>query len=151
DGDPPVPQEIAAIAGHADRAICMRGPHTDPTWIVNPSNKGVENVVVYVMPPTGMYFKKPDDKLKTWEDAVTVDQPFCAFEPHVAVLYPQYYDGKQLVPTGQVLKVINSAEIGHNIKVGGSSDTNPSDGATLSAKSGQYLFGKIRVDRRELT
>ncbi len=154
EGDLPTPALIGAIAGHADASICMRGgppDTTDPTWRVDPASKGVANVVVYVQPPKDYYFKKPDDKLKTWEDAPIVDQPFCAFHPHVLVLYPQYYDGKQLAPTGQVLKVINSAEIGHNIKVAGSSDTNPSDGQTLSAKTGQYIFGRIRVDKRELT
>ena len=151
DGDPPGRPRIAAVDGHADRAICMQGDVNDPTWIVDPGSRGVANVVVWVAPPRDYYFKKPDDKLKTWEDTVQVDQPFCAFEPHVSVLYPQYYDGKQLAPTGQVFKVVNSASIGHNIKVAGSADTNPSDGATLTAKTGQFIFGKVRVDKRELT
>jgi hypothetical protein len=153
DGDPPARPEISAIAGNADRSVCMAGganDTTDPTWMVG-SDKGVANVVVYVKVAKGFYFKKPDDKAKAWPDEVIVDQPYCAFRPHVTALYPEYYDGKTYTKTGQVLKVLNTASIGHNIKVGGSSDVNPVKGGTLSAKSGQYLFDGIRLDRDKIT
>jgi hypothetical protein len=153
DGAAPTREHIAAIDGHADRSVCMRGGDndtTDQTWIVG-SDGGVANVVVSVRTPNGFYFKKPEDNKKTWEDAVVVDQPFCAFHPHVVALYPQYYDGSNFVKTGQVLKVLNSAEIGHNIKVAGTSDRNPAKGAQLSAKTGQFLFDSIQLDKRELT
>ncbi len=151
DGDAPPRPVLSGVEQHADHSYCMQGDVTDPTWMVNPANKGVENVVVSVAPPKGYYFKKPDDSLKTWSDAPTVDQPFCAFQPHVMVLYPQYYNGKELTPTAQVLTVVNSAQIGHNIKMAGSSDKNPANGATLSAKTGTYLFKSVRVDNRPLT
>jgi hypothetical protein len=151
DGAPPERPILNGVEQHADRSYCMQGDVTDPTWIVNPADKGVENVVVWVAPPTGTYFKKPDDKYKTWSDTPTVDQPFCAFIPHVLVLYPQYYNGKELASTGQNLKVVNSAQIGHNIKMAGSGDKNPALGATLVSKTGSYLFDKVRVDNRPLS
>jgi hypothetical protein len=151
DGDPPPRPILSGVEQHADHSYCMQGDVTDPTWIVNPADKGVENVVVWVTPPTGSYFKKPDDKTKTWQDTITVDQPYCAFQPHVLVLYPQYYNGKELAATGQILKVVNTAQIGHNIKMAGSSDKNPALGASLTAKTGTYLFDKVRVDNRALS
>jgi hypothetical protein len=151
DGNPPDRPILSGVEQHADHTYCMQGDVTDPTWIVNPGNKGVANVVVWVAPPTGTYFKKPDDKYKTWQDTPTVDQPFCAFQPHVSVLYPQYYNGKELAATGQVMKVVNSAKIGHNIKMAGSSDKNPALGATLTAGTGTYLFSSVRVDNRPLS
>lgn len=149
DGEPPPRPELESIFQHADRPVCVQGDVRDQTWIVQDGK--VANVVVFVRPPKGFYFKKPDDSQKTWADEVIVDQPFCQFIPHVVVLYPQHREGGQLVRTGQVLKVLNSAPIGHNIKVAGSSDSNPASGATLSARSGVYIFDKIVVDRRELT
>lgn len=150
DGTPPTPSQLPGLDAHADRSYCLKGNIDDPTWIVDPATKGVENVVVWVQPPKGKYFKKPDDALKNWEDNVTVDQPYCQFIPHVVVLYPQYFDGTSYTSTGQKLTVLNSAEIGHNIKVGGSPDKNPSKGATLVAKTGQYIYEDIRLDPRPL-
>ena len=67
------------------------------------------------------------------------------------MLYPQYYNGKELAATGQVVKVVNSAKIGHNIKMAGSSDKNPALGATLTAETGTYLFNNVRVDNHPLS
>jgi len=149
EGDPPAVKEIEAIKANADRDKCMKGNIQDPTWVVDPSSKGVANVVVWVQAPKGSYFKKPEKM--TWPEAVTVDQPFCAFVPHVVVLYPQYYDGKQLAATGQTLTVLNTADMAHNIKMGGSSDKNPTQGGTLPAATGRQDFGAIQVDSRELS
>lgn len=149
DGEPPPRAELESIFQHADRPVCVQGDVRDQTWMVQDGK--VANVVVFLRPPKGFYFKKPEESEKSWADEVVVDQPYCQFIPHVVVLYPQYREGGQLVRTGQVLKVLNSAPIGHNIKVAGSSDSNPASGATLSARSGVYVFDKIVVDRRELT
>src|SRR2546423_504832 len=46
-----------------------------------------------------------------------LDQPHCAFIPHVEVLYPDYYDPqvKKIVPTGQKFVIANSAPVTHNV------------------------------------
>ena len=86
-------------------------------------------------PPQGKYFKIPDD-LKEVKDPVKLDQPFCAFIPHVSVLYPSYFDGKKQKETGQQLKIVNSAEITHNTNVETSDDTlNKGGNNLLPAKS----------------
>jgi len=148
DGTPPEMGETVGLRAHADAGVCLQGPVKDQTWVVDPASKGVQNVVVWVMPPKGQYFKKPEQPF--WDPIVTVDQPHCAFEPHVVVLYPLAFDGKEMVETGQQFIVKNSARIAHNIRVAGSGDINSARGGTLQPKVGQYVFSP-KVDRRELT
>lgn len=155
DGDLPARPDIEAAKRHQDAAICTQGDITDQTWIVDPASKGVANVVVWVSPPKGHYFKKPDDKYKTWKDLEEVDQPHCTFVPHVVVLYPEYYsNGKDLARTGQQFRVLNSAPIGHNVVLAGSPDMNPAAGSSLSKKEGNtpgaFDFDKVQPDKRVL-
>lgn len=145
DGTPP---EMGVIPGINAVPFCMKGPIHNQTWIVNSANNGVANVVVWVDPPKGQLFKKPEEK--TWKDAVEVDQPFCAFEPHVVVLYPTAFDGTKMEETGQVLRVKNSAEIAHNIRVAGSPQRNVSRGGTLTPKSQGQDFN-LRLDKQEIS
>jgi len=126
DGEVPEMREPAGVAAHKDRAYCCtKGCPREETWVVDPATKGVANVVVWVNCPSGKYFplqdyfKNPPSLPKTWKEEETVDQPFCAFEPHVVILFPQYYDGEQMQPTGQVFKVKNEATIPHNINLSG--------------------------------
>src|SRR5262249_18388900 len=65
------------------------------------------------------YFKDGATQKKFWRPEVFIDQPYCMFDPHVEILFPQYYDGKKLQPTGQVFKVKNSADVPHNINMAG--------------------------------
>lgn len=121
-GDPPKPAPIdfSKTTTKSDIPVCEMGKEdekTDPTWRVGP-NKGLENVVVWVEPPSGHYFKIPDNLKKPAEGEMKVDQPHCAFEPHMSVVFTSYYDPdkKEQVETGQKLGVINSAPIAHNTK-----------------------------------
>ena len=78
-------------------------------WRVSPDG-GVGNVVVWVMPDKGFVFKI-DPKDKTWKDEVVMDQPHCAFDPHVLTLFPSYpdpADPKTQVPTNQKFMVKNT-------------------------------------------
>jgi hypothetical protein len=147
DSEPPVMAELAQAKGHGDQSHCVKGDIKDQTWVVDSATKGVANVVVWVDPPKGSYFPKPEKK--TWEDAVSVDQPFCAFIPHVVVLYPETYDeaSKALIPSGQKLIVKNSAPILHNIRVGGRD--NPSRGGNVQPGTQQEFV--LRKDRQELS
>jgi hypothetical protein len=147
DGEPPVMGEVPGLRAHADAGVCLQGPFIEQTWVVDSAGKGVENVVVWVMPPKGQFFKKPENEF--WRAAVEVDQPHCAFEPHVEVIYPQYFDGKEMQETGQKFTVVNSAPIAHNIRVAGSSQLNPARGGTLPPKTGKYEFNP-KVDKQEL-
>jgi hypothetical protein len=113
DGNPPAPTQIKM---EKDPDYCRR---TDPkklqVWDVGP-NKAVANVVVWLRAPKGKCFKIPED-MKQWKgDPVKIDQPHCAFEPRVVVLFPSYYDvkTKKQTATGQKFEVINDATIPHN-------------------------------------
>lgn len=146
DGQPPVMTDLSQVAGHGDNSHCIKGDIKDQTWVVDPATNGVANVVVWVDPPKGSYFRKPEKK--TWADNITVDQPFCAFIPHVVVLYPETYDdaAKALTPTGQKLVVKNSAPILHNIRVSGRD--NPSRGGNVQPGTQQEF--SLRKDRQEV-
>jgi hypothetical protein len=80
-------------------------------WIIG-ADGGVANVVVFLKPPDGKYFKYDPEKLKPKD--TFIDQPHCAFIPHVQVVFPTYYDGKSKQKTGQKFVVKNSAMFSHN-------------------------------------
>jgi hypothetical protein len=133
DGDPPAREDLTPeIKKNSDPDHCMKGDTKDPKWMVGPQ-KGVQNVVVWIRAPKGKYFKLPDD-LKKWSgEQPVMDQPFCAFQPHVIDLYPSYFDGKKQQPTGQQFKVKNSAPIGHNTAWEGNKVFNPGDNQKIAA------------------
>jgi len=136
DGDPPAAAAVTAMANHKDKDVCLAGKDyekEEQMWIVNKSNKGVANVVISLLPPAGTFFKVRDEDKKP-KDA-EVDQPHCAFIPHVVALFPIYIDasGKK-VPTGQKLVVHNSAPVPHNTKVRGTELANPQRSETIPPK-----------------
>jgi len=93
-------------------------------WIVLGDNKVVANVVVVLRPPSGETFQAGKRT-----DELVLDQPFCAFVPHVISIKP-----------GQKLVVKNSAKIVHDTKVHG-------DG-----KNQQEAGGVVPIDgKREFT
>jgi hypothetical protein len=151
DGDPPAAAFIAAINAHTNKAECLKGmdfEKNDQTWIVNKSNKGVANVVVSLEPQAGWYFKLSDaDKKRT--DEVKLDQPHCAFIPHVVALFPEYFNGEKLVRTGQKFAVYNSADMPHNTKITGDALKNSDKNPTLPKGSRQEF--EINVQKKPLS
>jgi hypothetical protein len=115
DGTPPTPADLPIPDSNKDKSFCLTGPHKDQTWTVGP-DKGVANVVVWIRPPKDKYFVVPADQQKPAETSVKINQPHCAFEPHVAVIFPTYYDpaSKEQKSTGQTFEVTNTAPIAHN-------------------------------------
>jgi hypothetical protein len=143
DGDPPERKELPGVSTNENKDHCLKGDVKDQTWMVGP-DKGVMNVVVWLRAPKGKYFNIPADQQKSTETR-TIEQPFCAFQPHVIVFYPSYFDGKdkKQEPTGQQLKVINNAPIGHNtawrgdnslVNVGKNEKINPKGEMPIPAK-----------------
>jgi hypothetical protein len=159
EGEIPNRNIPAAMESHADRDHCKKDdPKNDPkdrTWVVDPATRGVANIVVYLLAPKNKFFKQQPSDKKTWKNEEVVDQPYCMFEPHVLVLYPQYFDGKRYAPTGQVLTVKNSAPIAHNFVIEGSSTKNPSKGSSLPAAKDKNVptleFKEIKYDKQELS
>ncbi len=148
DGEIPKPAVIEQAKTHKDHAVCEQGDITEQTWRVKEvdGNKVVANAVVYLRPPAGKVFKIDMDK-KTWPDVITVDQPHCAFEPHISVAFPDYYDvkAKKMKSTGQKIEVKNSAPVTHNTRWKGNDLINPGASLTLAAKSGDK-FLNVKLD-----
>jgi hypothetical protein len=118
DGDAPKMSFIAEMAKHNDaKTCCLKGSEdekNEQTWIIG-KDKGVANVVVWLAAPKGSKF----EVVKSG-GAVVIDQPHCAYVPHVAVVKP-----------GQELLVKNSADCAHNTKWEGDPTLNPAGGQTL--------------------
>jgi hypothetical protein len=130
---------IPKMKGHNDAACCL-DPKAKPeekvdlTWIVDPKTKGVANAVVWIKAPKDKYFPIPA-KFQKRADAVLIDQPHCAFLPHVSAINPEYFDGAKFVPTGQPVTIKNSAVVGHNIRALGHPDFNLGFNINLAPKT----------------
>ena len=143
DGEPPEPKSLAKLIGlNRDKNICLDGDAKDPLWMVGP-DRGVANVVVWLKAPDGQFFMVPEG-LQRRTDRVVIDQPHCAFEPHVAAIYPSFYDAtdKKQKQTGQEFEIKNSASMNHNtawhgnplLNSGGSWIIPPGKHLTIDAK-----------------
>jgi len=127
----------AQMEAHKDRPRCMEGDTSNPAWKIGAEN-ALANVVVFLRAPDGKFFPKPPDERKTWPAKVVVDQPFCAFEPHVSVAFPQFYDpaskdAEHMESTGQIFEVINTATVLHNTRYEGSRLKYAGDSVNLKA------------------
>ncbi len=127
DGTPPEMPVLKGIAGHGDAALCHAGPKStqvEQTWLVGKTD-GVANVVVFLEPPADKFFAIDEKFAEKYKNDATIDQPYCAFEPHVVAIFPEYKteDGKPH-PTGQELLIKNSGKIAHNSKSPGNGKVN---------------------------
>ncbi len=102
-GDAPKPNRISVTK---DVDVCGKHNLVDDSLVVNPDNKGIANIVVF------MYLKrneKPpvhESYAETATSEVTLDNLDCMFEPHVAILQ-----------TTQKLLIGNKDPVGHNTKI----------------------------------
>ncbi|HMC66360.1 MAG TPA: hypothetical protein VKI65_15595, partial [Gemmataceae bacterium] len=137
------------IEKQQDKDHCKKGDTNAQAWKVK--NGGVANVVVWIKAPGNKFFKLPEELTNLQGKFAEVDQPFCAFEPHVLVLFPSYYDPttKGRKATGQKLKVKNSAPMPHNTRVTGSSLINPGRSPTLPPKREEVF--DIKLDTQYIT
>jgi hypothetical protein len=85
----------------------------DESLLVNPENKGVRNVVVYLYPATSKRGGSEQTPLRVHDSykesakaEVKLDNLKCRFDPHVVLLR-----------TSQTLLIANSDPIGHNTKI----------------------------------
>jgi hypothetical protein len=105
----PVPAR-AKIDVTKDKAACeAKGPLLSELYVVNPKNKGVQNVIVWLLDASGD-FKTPlpiPPALKAVKAGnIEMDQPCCQFIPHVAA-----------IREGQGIVFKNSATISHNVHI----------------------------------
>jgi hypothetical protein len=82
-------------------------------------NRQVGNVFVWLLPDSPSFFPISEKQLEeARKRQVKIRQPHGAFIPHCLFLFSQYrpdpQNPRRLQPTGQVLKIVNDAEISHN-------------------------------------
>jgi serine/threonine protein kinase len=135
DGTPPPPVKL----DFKEHAECLKdAPDEDKieeTWLVGPKGE-VANVVVWVLPPSGKYFKLKDEDKDRKNEVITLRQPHCAFHPHVLAIYPSYDDAGEQKSTGQKLVVLNDAKFPHNTQIEGNPLKNPTwDTGQMSPQS----------------
>jgi len=127
DGDPPVPEKVNVTT---DKEECCKHDLKVESLVVNPENKGVQNVMVYLFQNKGARATAYDKQevpihpsyLPLAEQSVLVDNNACRFDPHVVLIW-----------TRQKVLLGNSDPIGHNVKIDcaenrPSNDTIPSGG-----------------------
>jgi len=108
----------------------------------------VANVFVWIAPADkNTYFKidKPEDFAKE----VEIDQPHCAFIPHVAVLFPEYHDPAnptKMKKTDQKVVVKNTAPQAHNTNYKTASGKIPGDNQQLKPGESLQLKSIIAVN-----
>jgi hypothetical protein len=155
DGTPPTPRPIEM---GQTVAVCHAAPpnqaeNFEEQWLVDPTTKGVKNVVVFLQPTAGKFFELPDNLEKSQAD-VKISQPRCAFIPRVFVLWPSYYDKATAAQkeTGQKLIIINDSNLTeHNSKLITNSDENQGFNRTLKKGGDEATLSSLRPQARPLT
>jgi plastocyanin len=100
-GDVPKQNPINATA---DAAFCGQKNLMDESLVVNPENKGIQNMIVAAY--TGRGGSK-FDAVAPAKNELTLANKDCRFEPHVVI-----------AQVGDTLKITNPDPIGHNANVG---------------------------------
>ncbi len=92
-----------------DAEHCLsKGPLYGEAWVVNPQNRGVRWVTVFLKPAKGSKLPIHDSLKDPPKDPAVLDQPVCAFEPHVLA-----------IREGQKLLAKNPAPVAHNVMITG--------------------------------
>jgi len=102
------PQQKKLVV-NKDQDVCLKnGPLYSQDYVVNPKNKGVRWVVLWLVDATNPRKNLPihPSLQAVSPKTVELDQPCCQFEPHVLALRQ-----------GQTLVVKNSAPVSHNVNM----------------------------------
>lgn len=111
---------IKALEAHQDKTVCLAGTESekrDQTWVVG-KDGGLANVVVWFEAPAGKKFAEAKA-----DGTASIDQPHCAFVPHVVVVKP-----------GQNFIVKNSSDVTHNSKITGDPEKENVHNVTVESK-----------------
>jgi hypothetical protein len=136
----PMPEEITPNANQNPQQCLAKGKLYKEDLVVNPKNKGVRWVIVWLQPVPGgppLTIKPELKELK--EKQVVVDQPTCAFEPRVLCMRQ-----------GQELIAKNSAPMVHNVNWTGHPLHNPG-GNRIVPPGGSLPIKDLKADRFPVT
>jgi hypothetical protein len=133
-GAVPKPEKIKV---DQDEKHCLKdGPLFKETFIINPKNKGVKNVFVWLAAAPDGGPLPVHEKLKPVpKDVIVIDQPCCAFVPHAVAMRE-----------GQTLEARNSAPVPHNFKWSGHPLKNPG-GNQIIPPGGKLEIKDLKTDR----
>jgi plastocyanin len=139
DGPAPKIEENPAMAKHGDVKTCHAADAAESEkifqeWILASDKKGVANVVIKLVPPAGKKFKA----LEPAKKEVEMDQPHCAFVPHVVAL-----------AAGQSLKMKNSAPVAHNTKI--QADPLANENTSVTLQPGTDKIFKLNYQKNPIT
>jgi hypothetical protein len=138
-----------------DTEYCMKGSESETTEFVFRIGKDntLGNVFVWVIPDAGTFFKVEDKQLKELDKEVKIRQPHCAFIPHCAFLFSQYKpdpkNPRKWQPTGQVLKIVNDAEISHNTNWSGGAKNSGAN--VILGKGTERIVDNLVPETKEIT
>ena len=96
----------AAINANKDPEVCGKHNLKDESITVNPKNRGIADILVYVYTRKGPKPTVHPDYAETADAKVTLDNVGCRYEPRVTLLR-----------TTQTLVIGNKDTIGHNTKI----------------------------------
>lgn len=103
DGTPPKPAPINVTK---DTEVCGKHNLVNESLMVNPDNKGIADIMVYIYLAKGPKPEVHPDYQESANDEVRLDNLNCRYEPRVALLR-----------TTQTLVIGNKDTIGHNTKI----------------------------------
>jgi hypothetical protein len=123
-----------------DQEHCLgKGPVLNEEVVVNPANKGVKNVFVWITTDSGAKPPIAPDLAQIKDKEVTLDQPVCAFVPH-----------SQGMREGQTLVVKNTAPVAHNVNWAGGPAKNPG-GNVIVTPGGKHVISNLKADKRAIS
>jgi hypothetical protein len=132
DGDPPKPPAAKITK---DKECCGKHNVIDESLLVNPENRGIRNVIVFLVTDEGAELPVHESYQESENDELLLDNDKCRFNPHVLLLR-----------TSQTLKVGNSDPIGHNAKIDTFERENPPVNITIP--SGDFrTFNYVKRER----
>jgi hypothetical protein len=133
---PAVPAQ-APLAVTKDQQACLaKGPILNEEVVVNPTNKGMANVFVWITDANGGKPPVPTALAKPKVKEVELDQPTCAFEPHALAMQE-----------GQTLIAKNSAPVAHNVNWLGSPAKNPG-GNKIIPSGKEERISNLKADKK---
>jgi hypothetical protein len=144
EGDPPRADKLKF--GPEREMNCTQGASerelVNQTWLINPKNKGVSDVIIYLKAPPGRFLEVHDSYLKTKHRPVELRQPHCVFIPHSFYVWAAYRDNNgKLRATGQKVRVVNDAKFKHNVMWEGGPVQGKGDNIVLNeGGSHEYTF-----------